>query len=37
MSNAEVFAAEFAVPRAHGDCDALFTEEDVDVVYIGSA
>jgi len=33
---AEAFAAEFGVPRAHGDYDALFADDDVDVVYIGT-
>ena len=35
-ANAEAFAAEFEVPRAYGDYDALFADEDVDVVYIGT-
>lgn len=35
-ANAEAFAAEFGVPRWHGDYDVLFADEDVDVVYIGT-
>ena len=35
-ANAEAFAAEFEVPRGYGDYDALFADEDVDVVYIGT-
>ncbi|RZU32057.1 Gfo/Idh/MocA family protein [Blastococcus saxobsidens] len=33
-AHAEAFAAEFDVPRAHGDYDALFADDQVDVVYI---
>lgn len=36
IDNAAEFAAEFEVPRAYGDYDALFDDEDVDVVYIGT-
>ena len=36
IDNAAAFAAEFEVPRAYGDYDALFDDEDVDVVYIGT-
>ena len=35
-ANAEAFAAEHGVPRAYGDYDALFADEDVDVVYLGT-
>jgi predicted dehydrogenase len=33
---AAAFAAAHEVPRAYGDYDALFADEDVDVVYIGT-
>ena len=33
---AEAFAAEFEVPRWHASYDALFADEAVDVVYIGT-
>jgi predicted dehydrogenase len=33
---AEAFAAEHEVPRWHGSYDALFGDDDVDVVYIGT-
>lgn len=36
IDNAAEFAAEFEVPRAYGDYDALFDDDDVDVVYIGT-
>ena len=36
IENAAAFAAEFEVPRAYGDYDALFEDDDVDVVYIGT-
>lgn len=36
IDTAAVFAAEFEVPRAYGDYDALFDDGDVDVVYIGT-
>jgi predicted dehydrogenase len=36
IDNAAAFAAEFEVPRAYGDYDALFDDDDVDVVYIGT-
>jgi predicted dehydrogenase len=35
-ANAEAFAAEFEVPRWHGSYDALFADDDVDVVYLGT-
>jgi predicted dehydrogenase len=35
-ANAEAFAADHSVPRAYGDYDALFADEDVDVVYLGT-
>jgi predicted dehydrogenase len=36
IDNAAAFAAEFEVPRAYGDYDALFADDDVDVVYLGT-
>jgi predicted dehydrogenase len=33
---AAAFAAAHEVPRAYGDYDALFADEDVDVIYIGT-
>ena len=36
IDNAAAFAAEFEVPRAYGDYDSLFDDDDVDVVYIGT-
>jgi predicted dehydrogenase len=35
-ANADAFAAEFEVPRAYGDYDVLFADDEVDVVYIGT-
>jgi predicted dehydrogenase len=35
IDNAAAFAADFEVPRAYGDYDAMF-DDDVDVVYIGT-
>ena len=36
IDNAAAFAADFEVPRAYGDYDLLFDDDDVDVVYIGT-
>ncbi len=36
IENASAFAAEFEVPRAYGDYDALLEDDAVDVVYIGT-
>ena len=36
IENASAFAAEFEVPRAYGDYDALLDDDDIDVVYIGT-
>ena len=36
IDNAAAFAAEFEVPRAYGDYDTLFDDDDVDVVYLGT-
>jgi predicted dehydrogenase len=36
IDNASAFAAEFEVPRAYGDYDALLADDAVDVVYIGT-
>ena len=36
IEKASEFAAEFEVPRAYGDYDALFEDDQVDVVYIGT-
>jgi predicted dehydrogenase len=36
IENASEFAAEFEVPRAYGDYDALLEDDAVDVVYIGT-
>ncbi|SES01037.1 Predicted dehydrogenase [Propionibacterium cyclohexanicum] len=33
---AQLFAAEFSIPHAHGSYRALVTDPDVDVVYIGT-
>jgi predicted dehydrogenase len=35
-ATAEAFATEHGVPRWHGDYDALFADEDIDVVYLGT-
>ncbi len=35
-AGAERFAAEFEIPRAHGDYDALLADDDVDIVYIAT-
>ena len=36
IENASAFAAEFEVPRAYGDYEALLLDDAVDVVYIGT-
>lgn len=36
IEKASEFAAEFEVPRAYGDYDALLQDDEVDVVYIGT-
>ena len=36
IENASAFAEEFEVPRAYGDYDALFEDDAVEVVYIGT-
>jgi len=36
IENASAFAAEFELPRAYGDYDSLFADDDIDVVYIGT-
>jgi predicted dehydrogenase len=33
---ADAFAARFAIPRAHGSYDALWGDDDVDIVYVAS-
>lgn len=35
-AGAQAFAAEYAVPRAHGSWEALATDPDVDVIYIAT-
>src|SRR5690606_6988364 len=34
--NAERFAAEFGIPRAHGSYEALVADPDVDAIYIST-
>jgi predicted dehydrogenase len=36
IENASAFAAEFELPRAYGDYDSLFADDDIDVVYLGT-
>lgn len=36
IENASAFAAEFELPRAYGDYESLFADDDIDVVYIGT-
>jgi predicted dehydrogenase len=36
IENASAFADEFELPRAYGDYDSLFADDDIDVVYIGT-
>jgi predicted dehydrogenase len=36
IENAAAFADEYEVPRAYGDYDSLFADDDIDVVYIGT-
>ncbi len=33
---ADAFARRFAIPRAHGSYDALWADDDVDIVYVAS-
>lgn len=36
QASADAFAARFEIPRAHGSYEALFADDDVDIVYIAS-
>jgi len=36
LSRAQLFANEHKIPRAYGDYDSLFSDESIDVVYVGA-
>ena len=36
QDSADAFAARFGIPRAHGSHEALYADDDVDIVYVAS-